>query len=59
MYIKEIMKTFAYFSKLDINKEPYGKVQANDEEEAVIQAALIKQMSIDDFLSIFGIEEIK
>ena len=53
------MKTFAYFSKLDINKESYGKVQADDEEEATIQAALIKQMSIDDFLNIFEVEEIK
>jgi hypothetical protein len=53
------MKTFIYFNKLDNKKEPYGRVQADDEEEAIIQAALIKQMSIDDFLNIFEVEEIK
>lgn len=51
------MKPFIYYSKFDSKKEPQGRVEADDEEQAILMAAIIKQMLVDDFLNVFEIEE--
>jgi hypothetical protein len=51
------MKTYIYYNKSDSSKEPQGKFEAIDLDDAVLIAAHIKQMSIDDFLNVFKIEE--
>ena len=53
------MKTFIYYNKLDPKKEPYGKFEAIDLEDAILIASHIKDMSIEDFLNIFRVEEWK
>jgi hypothetical protein len=53
------MSTFIYYHKNDPNKEPYGKFEAIDLEDAVLIASHVKDMSIDDFLNIFEVEEWK
>jgi len=53
------MKPYIYYSKLDSKKEPQGKFSAIDLEDAIEIAAHIKQMSIEDFLTVFTIEEWK
>jgi len=53
------MKNFTYYNKNDISKEPIGKIQAIDLEDAINIAAHIKHLSIDDFLKIFEMKEIK
>jgi len=53
------MKQFIYYNKLDPNKEPYGKFEAIDLEDAVLIASHIKDMSIEDFLNIFEVEKWK
>ena len=53
------MSQFIYYHKNDPNKEPYGKFEAINLEDAVLIASHIKQMSIDDFLKIFEVEEKK
>jgi hypothetical protein len=51
------MKIFIYYRKNDPNKEPYGKFEAVDLEDAILIASRIKNISKDDFLNIFEIEE--
>jgi hypothetical protein len=53
------MKQFIYYNKLDPKKEPYGKFEAINLEDAVLIASHIKDMSIDEFLKIFTVEEWK
>ena len=51
------MKQYIYYNKSDKNKEPQGKFEAIDLEDAVLIASHIKQMSIDNFLTVFNVEE--
>jgi hypothetical protein len=51
------MKQYMYYNKSDKNKEPQGKFEAIDLDDAILIAAHIKQMSIDDFLNVFKVEE--
>lgn len=53
------MKAFIYYRKNDPKKEPYGKLEAVDLEDAILIASHVKDMSIDDFLNIFEVEEWK
>jgi hypothetical protein len=53
------MSQFIYYRKNDPKKEPYGKFEAISLEDAVLIASHIKDMSIDDFLKIFEVEEKK
>jgi len=53
------MSTFIYYRNNDPNKEPYGKFEAIDLEDAVLIASHIKNMSIDEFLKLFKVEEWK
>lgn len=53
------MNTFIYYHKNDSNKEPYGKFEAIDLEDAILIASHIKDMSIEDFLKIFEVEQWK
>ena len=52
------MKTFIYYNKFDPTQEPYGKFEAVDEEDAVLIASHIKQLSIDEFLEVFIVKEL-
>jgi len=52
------MKIFIYYSKSDSTKEPIGKINAIDLEDAKLIASHIKQMPIDSFLKVFAVEEI-
>jgi hypothetical protein len=51
------MKQFIYYNKLDLNQEPQGRIEADDEEQAILMAAIIKQMLVDDFLNVFEVKE--
>ena len=51
------MKYFIYYNKLDSKQEPQGKIEADNEEQAILMAAIIKQMLVDDFLNVFEIKE--
>jgi len=51
------MKQYIYYNKRDSSKEPQGKFEAINLDDAILIASHIKQMSIDDFLSIFKVEE--
>ena len=53
------MNLYVYYQKNDPNKEPYGKFEAINLEDAVLIASHVKDMSIDDFLKIFRVEEWK
>jgi hypothetical protein len=53
------MKQYIYYRKNDPKKEPYGKLEAVDLEDAILIASHVKDMSIEDFLNIFEIEEWK
>jgi hypothetical protein len=53
------MKQYIYYNKLDSTKEPQGKFNAVDLEDATKIAAHTKQMPIKDFLTVFTIEEWK
>jgi len=53
------MKQYIYYNKLDSTKEPQGKINAIDLEDATKIAAHVKQMPIEDFLTVFTIEEWK
>jgi hypothetical protein len=53
------MSLYIYYHKKDPNKEPYGKLEAINLEDAVLIASHTKDMSIDEFLKIFEIEEWK
>jgi hypothetical protein len=51
------MKRFIYHNVLDPKKEPVGKLQAINLEDAILIAAHAKQMPVDDFLNVFKVEE--
>jgi hypothetical protein len=51
------MKRFIYYNILDPKKEPVGKLQAINLEDAILIAAHAKQMPVDDFLNVFKVEE--
>lgn len=51
------MKTYIYYNKFDSSKEPQGKLEAINLEDAILVASHIKQMSKEDFLNIFEIKE--
>jgi hypothetical protein len=51
------MKRFIYYNILDPKKEPIGKLQAINLEDAILVAAHAKQMPVDDFLNVFKVEE--
>lgn len=53
------MKPYIYYNKLDSTKEPQGKFSAIDLEDAIEIAAHIKQMPVEEFLTVFTIEEWK
>jgi hypothetical protein len=53
------MKLYIYYNKYDKTKEPHGKFNAVNLEDAIKIAAHIKQMQIEDFLTVFTIEEWK
>ena len=51
------MKSYIYYNKLDSTKEPHGKLEAIDLEDAILIASHVKDMSIQDFLTVFKVEE--
>jgi hypothetical protein len=51
------MKQYIYYNKSDKNKEPQSKFEAINFDDAVLIASHIKRMSIDDFLTVFNVEE--
>jgi hypothetical protein len=51
------MSLFVYYRKNDPKKEPYGKLEAIDLEDAILIASYIKQMEVEDFLEIFEVEK--
>ena len=51
------MKSYIYYNKLDSTKEPHGKFEAINLEDAILIASHIKQMPKEDFLNIFEIKE--
>lgn len=53
------MSLYIYYRKKDPKKEPYGKVEAIDLEEAILMAAHKKHMEAEDFLKVFEVEELK
>lgn len=52
------MKKYKYFSINDNSKEAIGKVEASNKRKASFKAASKKKMSIEQFLSLFNLEEI-
>jgi hypothetical protein len=53
------MRLYIYYGIDDKTKEPYGKLEAIDLEDAILIAAHIKQMPVEEFLKIFTVEEWK
>ena len=51
------MRLFIYYNKNDKTKEPQGKLEAINLEDAIVLASHIKDMSIQDFLTVFKVEE--
>jgi hypothetical protein len=51
------MKQYIYYNKLDKTKEPHGKFEAINFDDAVLIASHIKRMPVDDFLTVFNVEE--
>lgn len=51
------MRLYIYYNKLDSTKEPHGKIEAINLGEAILIAAQVKDMNIQDFLTIFRVEE--
>jgi hypothetical protein len=51
------MRLYIYYNKLDPTKEPQGKLEAINLGDAILIASHIKGMSIQDFLTIFKVEE--
>jgi hypothetical protein len=47
---------YFYYHKNDKKKEPIGKIEANNLDEALIKAAHIKQLTPDNFLDVFKVE---
>jgi len=53
------MRLFIYYSKSDSTKEPIGKFNAINLEDAQLIAAHIKQLPLKDFLEVFKVKELK
>jgi hypothetical protein len=53
------MRLYIYYNADDKNKEPHGKFEAINLEDAILVAAHIKQMPVNEFLKIFTVEELK
>ena len=53
------MSLYIYYRKKDPKKEPYGKFEAIDLEDAILIAAHVKDMSIEEFKNILKVEEWK
>jgi len=53
------MSLYIYYNKHDKTKEPQGKFEAIDLEDAILVASHIKNMNIQDFLTVFKVEEWK
>jgi hypothetical protein len=51
------MKPYIYYNKLDSTKEPHGKLEAINLEDAILIASHIKEMSKEDFLNVFEVKE--
>jgi hypothetical protein len=51
------MRLYIYYNKLDSTKEPHGKLEAINLEDAILIASHVKDMSIQDFLTVFKVEE--
>jgi hypothetical protein len=51
------MRLYIYYNKNDKTKEPQGKLEAINLEDAIVLASHIKDMSIQDFLTVFKVEE--
>jgi len=51
------MSLFIYYNKSDKTKEPHGKLEAINLEDAILIASHVKKMSIKDFLTVFKVEE--
>jgi hypothetical protein len=53
------MRLFIYYIKFDSTKEPIGKFNAINLEDARLIASHIKQLPLKDFLEIFEVKELK
>ena len=53
------MKRYTYYNKFDSTKEPHGKLEAINLEDAILLASHYKEMSKEDFLKIFEVKEWK
>jgi hypothetical protein len=53
------MSRYIYYNKNDQTKEPHGKLEAINLEDAILLASHIKEMEIEDFLKLFEVEEWK
>lgn len=53
------MKRYIYYNKLDSTKEPQGKLEAINLEDAILLASHIKEMEVEDFLKVFEVIEWK
>ncbi len=53
------MKQYIYYNKHDSSKEPQGKIEAIDLDDAILIASHIKDINIDDFLKLFEVKEWK
>jgi len=51
------MRLFIYYNRNDKTKEPQGKLEAINLEDAILIASHIKDMNIQDFLTVFKVEE--
>jgi hypothetical protein len=51
------MKRYIYYNKFDPTKEPQGKLEAINLEDAILLASHIKEMPKEDFLKVFKVEE--
>jgi hypothetical protein len=51
------MKRYIYYNKFDSTKEPQGKLEAINLEDAILLASHIKEMPKEDFLKVFKVEE--
>jgi hypothetical protein len=53
------MKRYIYYNKSDSTKEPHGKLEAINLEDAILIASHVKEMPKEDFLKIFEVVEWK
>ena len=50
------METYVYFSAYDSSSEPINKIKANNAYEAAQLFAAMKQLTVDEFISIFNVK---